>query len=262
MEITEHIAAIEAEGGLLADAAVEAGLFASVPACPAWQVRDLVRHLAYVHSWAARHIAEQAPEVIDEVDQDAILGGGPPDDELIGAYRVGLAALVKTLRDADPDVAYATFLAAESPKAFWCRRQAHETAIHRFDVQAARRSGPPSPADSFGPDFAADGIDELVMGFAARQKKSGPGRSLLVRAPDAGAAWHYAWPADGRVVARRVAESDLAAAGADADCLLSGPASGVYLFLWNRCSDADAGITVSGDPGILEAWNGGVRIRW
>jgi uncharacterized protein (TIGR03083 family) len=258
MEISEHIAAIEADGGLLADAAVEAGLTAPVPACPGWQVRDLVRHQAYVHSWAARHIAEQAAELIDEGDEATLLGGGPPDEELIDDYRAGLAALVHTLREADPDVACATFLAADSPKSFWCRRQAHETAVHRFDAQAARRSGPPSPAEAFGPDFAADGIDELIMGLAARPRRSGPGQSLLVRAQDAGAAWHYEWPADGCVVPQRVLDER----GPDADCVLSGPASGVYLFLWNRCPAADAGIMINGDPGVLEAWNGGIRVRW
>jgi uncharacterized protein (TIGR03083 family) len=256
MEISEHIAAIEADGGLLADAAVQAGLHAPVPACPGWQVRDLIRHLAHVHSWAARHIAERAPQVIDKGDEATALGGAPPDDELIGAYRAGLAALVTTLRDADPDVACATFLPADSPKSFWSRRQAHETAVHRFDAQAARRDGPPSPVEAFRSDFAADGIDELIVGLAGGRGRSGPGRSLLVRPQDAGGAWHYTWPADGRVVARRVDGEP------GADCVLSGPASGVYLFLWNRCSAADAGITISGDPGVLEAWNGGVRVRW
>jgi hypothetical protein len=39
-------------------------------------------------------------------------------------------------------------------------------------------------------------------------------------------------------------------------------ASGVYLFLWNRCPAADAGIMINGDPGVLEAWNGSVRVKW
>ena len=212
-----------------------------------------------MHAWAARHILEQAPTIIVEADEAAVLAAGPPDHELIAAYICGLRALVAALRDADPDVACATFLAAASPLAFWSRRQAHETAIHRFDAQAARLCGPPDPAEAFAAGFAADGIDELVTGFAARRKETGPGRSLLVIAQDAGAAWHYMWPADGRVVARRLAAVD---AAPDADCVLSGPASGVYLLLWNRCTAADAGVSSSGDQGMLASWNGGVRVRW
>jgi hypothetical protein len=49
MEIGQHIAALERDGELLAEAAEAAGLDATVPACPGWRVRDLVRHQAYVH---------------------------------------------------------------------------------------------------------------------------------------------------------------------------------------------------------------------
>ena len=264
MEITEHIAALDRDGRLLADAAAEAGLAAAIPACPGWQVRDLVRHQAYVHGWAARHVTERPAEVIDEDDEAAVLAGGPADDELIGAYRLGLARLVAALGDADPGLRCGTFLPAPSPLAFWARRQAHETAIHRFDAQSARREGPPGPQEAFPPDFAADGIDELIAGFAARPRKDGPGQSLLVRATGmtTAVAWHYAWPADGQVTARRLPATAAAGPAGRADCVVSGPASGVYLFMWNRCTASDAGITVSGDPGILAAWRSSIHIRW
>ena len=176
VEIGQHIAAVERDGGLLADAAQAAGLTASVPACPGWQVRDLVRHQAYVHGWAARHIAEQAAEIIGTAGEADILSGGLPDADLIASYREGVAALVRTLRAADPDVACATFLPAPSPLAFWARRQAHETAIHRFDAQAAGRAAgrAADPLTAFAPAFAADGIDELITGFAARRKRPAP----------------------------------------------------------------------------------------
>jgi uncharacterized protein (TIGR03083 family) len=265
VEIGTHIAAVERDGGLLADAAQAVGLTAGIPACPGWQVRDLVRHQAYVHRWAARHVAERAARIIDTADEAAILGGGPPDAELIASYSEGVAALVHTLRAADPDMACATFWPAPSPLAFWARRQAHETAIHRFDAQAAGEAA--DPLTAFAPDFAADGIDELITGFAARRKKSGPGKSLLVRATDVIAAWHYEWPSDGQVRARRTgagAAGDSAAGdgGWPADCELSGPASAVYLFLWNRCATAEPGITITGDPAILSTWNSGIRVRW
>jgi uncharacterized protein (TIGR03083 family) len=259
MEISAHLAALEREGLLLADAAGEAGLAAPVPACPGWQVRDLVRHQAYVHSWAARHVAEQAPDIIREADEAAILGGGPPDGELIESYTAGLRALVATLRQAEPDVACATFLPAPSPLSFWSRRQAHETAIHRYDAQAARRCGPPGPVGAFTPEFAADGIDELITGFAARRRRTGPGLSLLARAADTGGAWHFSWPCDGQAVTRRIGDEDATPA---ADCVVAGPASGVYLFLWNRIPAAGAGIGVSGDPAVLAAWGERVRVRW
>ena len=43
----------------------------------------------------------------------------------------------------------------------WARRQAHETAIHRYDAESA--SG---DVNGFDLDFAVDGIDEILVGFA------------------------------------------------------------------------------------------------
>lgn len=256
MEIAEHVDRIERDGVLLADQAEAAGLTAPVPPCPGWQVRDLVRHQAYVHHWAARHVQEQRAELIDEADEAAILAGGPRDAELIAAYRAGHDALVRTLRDADPDVTCATFMrGAPSPLAFWARRQAHETAIHRFDAQSAA-AGAPTPAAAFEPAFAADGIDELIMGFAPRRRYRARGDgawSLAVLAADTGASWQVRL-ADGATEVQR-------GAGA-ADCVLEGPASGLYAFLWNRCDAAPAQVTVGGDPAALRTWRGNVRVRW
>jgi uncharacterized protein (TIGR03083 family) len=257
VEIAEHIDSIERDGAQLGDAAAAAGLAAPVPGCPGWQVRDLVRHQAYVHGWAARHVQERLPELIDEADEAAILAGDPPDAELLAAYRAGHAGLVRTLREADPDVECATFMrGAPSPLAFWARRQAHETAIHRFDAQSATATGAPGPAAAFEPAFAADGIDELIMGFAPRRRYRARGDgdwSLAVLAADTGASWRVRL-ADGGTEVRR-------GSGA-ADCVLEGPASGLYTFLWNRCGSPQAGITVSGDPSVLNVWGSSVRVRW
>ena len=112
-----------------------------------------------------RHRAAVAQLIED--DERTVLARGPDDAELIAAYRNGHAALVAALRAADPDLDCATFMPAPSPLAFWARRQAHGTAIHRYDAQSAARRPRRHPADAFDPAFADDGIDELIMGFAA-----------------------------------------------------------------------------------------------
>jgi hypothetical protein len=43
---------------------------------------------------------------------------------------------------------------------------------------------------------------------------------------------------------------------------LSGPASGLYVFLWNRCTTQDAGIEATGDASILTIWNSGAQVKW
>ena len=265
VEISAHIDALERDGALLADAAETAGLRAGVPGCPGWQVRDLVRHQAYVHDWATRHVRDRSPELIDDgITESDILARGPADADLVAAYRDGHAALVAALRGADPDLQCATFMPAPSPLAFWARRQAHETAIHRYDAQCAAPGGPPPPPVAFDPALAADGVDELIMCFAPRrryQPRDGGGeRSLTVRAQDAEGGWHVRL-ADGGTVATAVSRMD----GRDdpaADCTLEGPAAGLYAFLWNRSDAARAGLVITGRPETLAVWNASVRVRW
>jgi hypothetical protein len=170
-----------------------------------------------------------------------------------------------------------TFLPARSPLAFWARRQAHETAIHSADAQLAAGGRPRFPAD-----LAADGVDELLIGFfgrdtgqagtgqagtgqagiasADRTSAAGHGRVLVVRAVDAGQAWHVRLSPDAsRILATGRGD------GADylaADYTVSGPASAVYLLLWNRADLVAAGAAVSGQASVLSDWISNIRVTW
>ena len=255
MEIAEHVNALRREGEWLAAAAERAGLDAPVPPCAPWQVKDLLRHTGYVHRWAARHINECPDQIIDGPSEEEILSGGADDARLLAWFRDGHAALAQTLATADPAVACATFMPAPSPLAFWARRQAHETAIHRADADSAAGTTPEYEAD-----FAADGIDELITGFGRRRKyqpgSNADGTRLRVLATDTGDAW-LVEALEGRVLPRRDADGQ-----EEAGCTVSGPASGLYLYLWNRADAAQAGVTITGDPGLLSAWQASVRVRW
>jgi uncharacterized protein (TIGR03083 family) len=257
VEIAEHIDALRRQGDLLANAAERAGLDEAVPPCSPWLVKDLLRHTGYIHRWAVRHITECPEQVLDGPPEEEILRGGAADEDLLAWFRAGHAALVETLSTADPGLRCATFMDAPSPLAFWARRQAHETAIHRADAESAAGIRPGYP-----PDFAADGIDELIMGFGQRRKYRPPAEregSLDVRTTDTGHAWHVATE-EGRIQARREPGGSDSASSAQGS--VSGPASGLYLFLWNRSEAAQAGVTIAGDPGFLALWQSSVRVRW
>jgi uncharacterized protein (TIGR03083 family) len=261
MEIAEHIDAVRHQGERLADTAERAGLDAAVPPCAPWLVKDLLRHTGYVHRWAARHITECPAQVLDGPSEAEILRGGAEDAGLLAWFRAGYAALTETLATADPALECATFMAAPSSLAFWARRQAHETAIHRADAESAVGLTP-----EYRGEFAADGIDELIMGFGRRLKYQpgsvAEGGRLRVRAADTGGAWSIE-AHEGRLQPRRTDNQD---SGPDdsqgAGCTVSGPASGVYLYLWNRADAERAGITITGDPALLTSWQAGVRVRW
>jgi uncharacterized protein (TIGR03083 family) len=256
MEIAEHIDALRRQGDGMADAAERAGLGAPVLPCSPWLVKDLLRHTGYVHRWAARHITDRPGQVLGGPSEEEILAGGADDEELLAWFRAGHAALVQTLAAADPALECATFMAAPSPLAFWARRQAHETAIHRADAESASGATP-----AYDPAFAADGVDELITGFGRRRKyqpeSAAEGSRLRMIAADTGDAW-VVEVREGRSQPRR----DTGQGSDPAGCTVSGPASGLYLYLWNRAGAARAGVTVSGDPALLASWQASMRVRW
>ena len=191
VETLALIEQLDLEGVRLATAADRAGWDAPVPRTD-WNVRDLVTHVGGVHRWATDVVRTGAIDLDTRIGRG--VGRGPDDGELLEWFVIGHAALVSALRDAPPDLSAGTFLPAPSPLHFWARRQAHETAIHRADADAA--SGQLS---NFAPDFAQDGISEMLHGFAAR-------RSIVID-PEATILLH---PADGPswlVITRRRADS-------------------------------------------------------
>ena len=261
MEITEHIDALRLQGTLLADAAERAGLDATVPPCPSWQVKDLLRHTGYIHRWAARHLTERPAQVLDGPSEAEILAGGDPGRRAPVLVPRRPCRLGETLQDADPDLDCPAFMPAPSPLAFWARRQAHETAIHHADAQSAGAAVP-----VYAPGFAADGIDELIMGFGRRRKYQPAagvdGGRLHVAAADTGDEWLID-AREGRMQPRRKDAEDPAKAGAiTSACTVRGPAAAVYLYLWNRADAAQPGIAITGNADLLACWQASVRVRW
>ncbi|MCX4830951.1 maleylpyruvate isomerase family mycothiol-dependent enzyme [Streptomyces sp. NBC_01016] len=243
MQIAEHIRIVDDEGQLLAAAAEEAGVDAKVSTCPGWQVRDLLRHQGAVHRWATSYVAQGQlkPHGIDQ--HDTALDGA----DLLSWFREGHRQLVDTLTNARPDVDCWAFLPAPSPLAFWARRQAHETTVHRVDAQSALNRATHDEPAPITPEFAVDGIDELLTGFHARGRsrvRSDVPRILRVRATDAGpdAVWTV-----------RITQHPPAAergVSGEAECELTGPAARLYLALWNRLPFPD----VSGDSALAALW--------
>ena len=258
--IDAYVSTVAAEGQAFAAAARLADWDTAVPAGPGWDVRTLVRHLSEIHLWAASNVALRPGAKLDLDDHSDLTVCWPdlavfwPDDnDLIDWYLTTNATLVDALTSAPADVAAETFLPAPSPLAMWARRQAHETAIHRFDAEAATGT-----TNDFDPAFAADGVSELLYAFyedvprsEARAISLDRDHTMRIHAHDTGDDWYMTM---GR---RSIRRGD---PGAPIDLTLTGTASDLYLALWNR--GTDSAITAVGDRGLLELWHTVTGVRW
>ena len=238
MDVDQQIARIRADGEALASAADAGPLDASVPGCPDWDVEMLVRHVGDVHRWAATIVRERQAQRLQRDFE-----GPSGHDELLAWYREGCHALLDTLEAASPEDAFWFWGPAPNALAFWARRQANETAVHRCDAEAAR--GAVTPLNTVD---ALDALDEW-FGLAVRRARApdGGGRILRVVTTDANTTWNL-------IIGDRVEMTSDRGRG---HCELRGTASDLYLWSMNR--RGTDGISVSGDDSLLRVWADNVR---
>ena len=234
LTIDQHLAALRDAVSAFARHADAAGLDVPVPTCPDWTVRRLVGHQGMVHRWAAANLRGQGIE-IDATERAGRRAASPVD-----WLRDGAIDLVAAIVEAPDDVRTIVFLNdAPGPRAFWARRQCHETTIHAVDALSAELGRYPRAADTWiDPAVAVDGIDELLRGFMTRNKsrlRSADPLSIGVLADESPRGWRV--EVSRAPAAVSIAERDEVARGCDVR--LSGPAVAVYLTLWNRSDELD-----------------------
>ena len=250
MDVLDHVAQLRRDGDRFADVASSTDPDAPVTTCPEWHVRDLAHHLGGVHRWATGFVTGDGRQPPDG-DLERFVDGWPSDADLVPWFREGHRTLVDALASAPADLDAWTFLEAPSPLAFWARRQAHETGIHRVDVETAA-----GDVTGFPPGFAADGIDELLLRFASRPGRTlaiGTPSSFVVRAADVSRSWRVSFAPTGLST-----EAD--PIDASASLVMTGPASDLYVLLWNRRDTT--GVELHGDASVLDVWREAVRVRW
>ena len=244
---------------VLRNNAAAAGLDAPVPTCPGWTVRDLVTHQGLIHRWATANVRGVTARPDAEVEAEAAAAS-----DLLEWLDDGLVDLLNALAAAPIDLDVPFFLLdAPPPRQAWTRRQCHETTIHAIDAMAARLGRAPRPDELWvSPALARDGIDELLLGFAPREKYNprspAPARFTVVTDDGLGA-WTVSFGPDGCTA--RVGEASEAVGDGSADApraRIRGTARGVYAGLWNRGRDWD----VAGDAALVDDFLGQLRVSW
>jgi uncharacterized protein (TIGR03083 family) len=241
--LAEYLDHLRVDSADLLDAAA-AGADAAVPSCPGWDMASLVGHVAAVHRWVTGMVATRAGERGPFPE--------PPAgwDALLEWYRAGADELVRTLEAADPAAPVWNWRdRAPAPVAFWHRRMAHETAMHRWDAQLA--VGAPSPVEAA---LAADGVDEItgfVDGWLRRRPAEGLQGQLGLEATDAGLRWVLSLSPDHLEHVDGPLPVDDAPRASTA---VTATASDLLLWLTGRLDASDALIAISGEPTLVATW--------
>jgi uncharacterized protein (TIGR03083 family) len=218
-----------------------ADLDTPVTTCGDWRLRELGTHLGNVHRWAASVVLSG-----DNSPQDFDADPGPA---LSDWYASSASVLDEALRAVDPSDRCWHFCAGDKVKAFWFRRQVHETAVHLVD--ASRAAG---TAVSIAPLVAADGVDEVLTAMLPKARRwfTPPPLpdTLLLRAADTGDAWLLSpGGQDGPPAAEKVVDARAAAT-------VEVSAEDLLLLLWKRRAVADTEVLISGDVALVTTFLG------
>ncbi|MCP2331847.1 MULTISPECIES: maleylpyruvate isomerase N-terminal domain-containing protein [Actinoalloteichus] len=231
---------VGAEGAALVRALPAADPGGEVPGCPGRTLGDTARHVGRVHREVARCLRGAGGDGAAH----PVPTRGP---ELAEYVHGGLAELMAVLATREPAEPCPTLWPADPRCGFWYRRMAHETTVHRVDVEAASLVDV-GPVES---PIAVDGIDEILFlyfGHRLAELAITASREAVVAVRAGGRTWHASAGARGSRV-RRVGPGP----GGAVDATVSGDPSSVLLWLWGRLPDR--AVTVDGDfDAIAQLW--------
>jgi uncharacterized protein (TIGR03083 family) len=239
----DYIGVIEAEA-TRARAALATAPTARIPWSVDWLVQDCALHLAITQRFGEGVVAGRPT-----VGWDARTALDPPDPAspaLEEWVAESADRLVSLLRATDPAEPCWSWWPQATDVSFWSRRMAHETLVHRWDLElGAGIDGAP-----MDPAIAADGIDETLDVFVGMSR-------LLHAAPGAGETFHvHCTDTDGEwvLVCSGEGERELRREHAKGDVAYRGPAEGLLLVLWGRVAPDRVGVEVLGDPDVAARW--------
>ncbi len=235
MTPAELIDAVRTESAALL-AACTADPGAPVPSCPGWDRSRLLAHTGMAQAW---HHAQLVAGPEERVRYSTV-PAAPDGDELPVWFADGAAALADALADLDEHTTWTTW-AGPQPSAFFPRRMALETAVHRWDAA-------PGP---IAVDLAVAGVDELLEVFAPLvpgDRLGGADGTIHLHATDEdlaeGGEWLVTFRPDGISSEHGHATGDVA---------LRGRASDLLLWAWNRLP-IDGRFEAFGDASLLDVW--------
>lgn len=138
-----YLEATERETAALVAEAQAASPGTLVPGCPGWRVVDVGVHLGVVHRCVTEMGLSGATDRL--ADRDGRFAVDPDDLGLAEWLRTGASELVAALSACPPERAVRSWMPGTTA-AFWRRRMAHESAVHRCSSAGSSSWTPIRPA--------------------------------------------------------------------------------------------------------------------
>jgi uncharacterized protein (TIGR03083 family) len=213
---------------------------------------QLLRHVGAGHRWAEKIVRTRATEPPPDTELRRLNPDADVDVATLAAWLAqGAAALADALRAAGPETpVWAPLAGVPGRVAFYARRFAHETLIHRADAALALGA-----TFIVEPAVAVDAMDEwLDLGslpemfeFHPRLRELlGAGRTIHLHATDTGFGAEWVVDLTGeRIVWRRAHEKCAVA--------VRGPLTELLLLIYRR-RPPGPGVEMLGDLELLRFW--------
>jgi uncharacterized protein (TIGR03083 family) len=251
LEFDGYLDSVQGDAARLIEIAGFADPGAKVPSCPEWTVADLLVHTGQVHRWVHRILTTRAQARVPWAE---IPHREPAGEGLAAWFAEGAGLVVAALRDAGPD-AVAWGWAGEDTGAWWARRMAQETLVHRLDGELAI-----GQLTAVLPELAVDNIDELLHNALSPVARAYPRRGLLADA--APLHLHATDVTGGEWTLYGDGERWLRweTGHAKGEAAVRGTAQQLLLWLNKRLPEGDPGPEVFGDAAVAALWREGLTL--
>jgi uncharacterized protein (TIGR03083 family) len=236
------LATLRAEGPAFRHAVIEAEPDAPVPSCPEWTVAELTGHLTRLYVWVNGHVGRGVVTPPADPQPDGAATATPEE------FDAAFADLLTRFDILDPEMPAWNPAPQAKKVAYWQRRIAHDTTIHRWDAQMAA-VGLTEPLEAkLAADIVSEVLDTMLPAGRGRRAPDRHGMVAL-QATDLEHTWHVRLRSGGGVA---LLDTDTLF---DDDVLheravAAGSASDLALALWGRIG-FDV-LTVTGEERLLE----------
>ncbi|MGH3871161.1 MAG: maleylpyruvate isomerase family mycothiol-dependent enzyme [Pseudonocardiaceae bacterium] len=251
LHFDRYLDALAAQSALFAEALLDADVQQRVPTCPDWTLYQLTEHVGQVHRWVTTIIDQRITTPVNPAELSPAVAPEDPG-RLADWLRAGAGELADVIREAGPQTPVWTW-ADDHSVGFWARRMAHETAVHRADVELA--VGQEFVLEA---DLAADAISEWLSLLGTPQavrfrpelaELRGDGQILHLHSTDPGLGEAGEW-----IVRRTPSGPTWEHGHAKGTVAVRGAVVHLLLVLFRRVPVEQVPIEVLGDAAVLTHW--------